>query len=97
MSKPMMYKKAGTDPMLMRIMQEINKSVQTPDKGFQTVEVWMSRWKCQHVTAGVYIRQAIKAGIMEMRLFRVSCKGRIRMTKHYGPAKKNLSPRPKSG
>ena len=95
-TKPMMYKKAALDPVLFRIVAEINKSSQKPDPGFLTSEMWRERWRCNYTTARAYIIQAVKSGILEERSFRVLCLGRLRLVKHYGmkmPSSKKASGR----
>lgn len=84
-SKAMMYKKTALDPVLLRIVNEINKSAQKPDPGFLTSEMWQKRWSCTYTTARAYIIQAVKSGILMERTFRVLCIGRLRLVKHYGP------------
>jgi len=97
-AKPMMYKKIALDPVLFRIVNEINKSAQKPDSGFLTSTVWQERWRCNYTTARAYIIQAVKSGILEQRTFRVLCLGRLRLVKHYGlkmPSAKKQSHRPR--
>jgi len=81
----MMYRKTSLDPVLFRIVNEINKSAQNPDPGFLTSEMWQKRWSCTYTTARAYIIQAVKSGILIERSFRILCLGRLRLVKHYGP------------
>jgi hypothetical protein len=81
---PMMYRKANIDPVLLRIVSEINKSAQKPERGFMTSHRWRERWSCNYTTARAYIMRAVKSGILIEKTFRILCKGRLRLVKHYG-------------
>jgi Fic family protein len=86
--KKMMYARAGTDPILLAVMAEINKSAVKPPKGFLTRDQWAAKWgvKAAH-TASIYINKAVKLGVLVKARYRIltGTGGRLRAVDHYGP------------
>lgn len=85
--KKLLYTRASRDPILRAVIAEINKSAVKPDPGFMRLEDWGKKWDLVDSQAAVYIKIAIKKGIMECRKFRVVTNGRLMMMKHYGEVK----------
>jgi hypothetical protein len=87
--KKMLYARVGTDPILMAVMAQINKSAVKPPKGFLTRDQWAIKWgvKAAH-TASIYIEKAMKMGVMVKAPYRIltGTNGRLRAVVHYGPA-----------
>ena len=88
-----------TDPILLAVMREIHKTAEKPAKGFYTVEDWAKRWGRKHSQARLYVRKAIRLGIMVKQFFRISTRKRSTynpiLVAHYGPTPKK-KPRKRS-
>ena len=59
------------DSLLLRVMREIHKTAETPEKGFRTVDGWSQHWGLGRSRTRDYILKAIELGIMEEKTFRV--------------------------
>lgn len=85
----LLYTRASSDPVLLAVMAEINRSAVKPDKGFLTREQWQHKWKLGAAhTASVYIERAIKIGVLVKKRFRIVTKKRLRLVDHFGPPPK---------
>jgi len=83
-AKRMAYLRAKSDPILLAVISEINKTAVKPDPGFLKVEDWAERWQMTPGRATDYIKRAVSSGILVVRKFRVITKGRLRVLTHYG-------------
>jgi hypothetical protein len=89
--KKMLYTRVGSDPILLAVMAEINRSAQKPPEGFRTLEQWAKKWELKGPhTASLYIKKALKIGAMVKTRYRilVGKPGRLRTVDHYGPPPK---------
>lgn len=62
--------------LLRRIRDEINCKVEVPGPEWKTSRQWMQEWGMQLSQTNRMISIAVRAGIMERKVFRVSCDGR---------------------
>lgn len=78
------------DPFLLAVLSDINRTAQTPPKGFKTVKEWGKVWGYKPSRALEIINKGIQLGTAEKKIFRVlSCNNkRIVPTPHYGLKKK---------
>lgn len=60
------------DALLLRVMREIHKTAETPEKGFRTIEGWGKHWGLGRSRTREYILKALELGLMEERPFRIS-------------------------
>jgi len=88
----LLYSRTVSEPILRAVLADINKSAQTPDKGFLTREQWAKLWKIAPNNAERYIRHAMKMGKLVQRDFRVVTKTRLRKMAHFGPPPKRKAP-----
>ena len=66
--------KRSADPLLLRVMREIHRTAETPDKGFRTVDQGAAHWGLGRSRARDYVLKAIELGLMEERKYRVNIK-----------------------
>lgn len=90
----MVHARRRLDPVLAEILASIQMTADVVPPGFMTVSQWAARWKLVHGQARLYIIQAINAGIMERKPFRVVTKGRLTTIDHYRHTRlsKNIRP-----
>ena len=72
------------------ILREIHILVDTPPKGFHTLDDWAKIWKVSRSTAFRYVETGLGHNLMSCRKFRVKV-GKTdcpRLTDHYGPPSK---------
>jgi Fic family protein len=82
------------DDILFAIVSELQRKAQQPPPGFHAIEHWEKRWKCKRTCAMRYLREGVKAGILERVELR-SLSGRyIRLAPFYGPARKKAGQKP---
>jgi hypothetical protein len=82
------------DDILFAIVSELQRKAQQPPPGFHAIEHWEKRWKCKRTCAMRYLREGVKAGILERVELR-SLSGRyIRLAPFYGPARKKARQKP---
>jgi hypothetical protein len=82
----LLYTRASSDPVLLAVMAEINRSAVKPEKGFLTREQWQHKWKLGAAhTASIYIERALKIGVLVKKRFRIVTKKRLRLVDHFGP------------
>jgi hypothetical protein len=86
-AKRMAYSRKS-DPILAAVWAEINKSAVKPDPGFLKRDDWAKRWNMTNSQANIYIKRALKSGILVTRRFRVITNGRLRVLNHFGPPDK---------
>lgn len=95
----MLYLRRDKDIVLKAVIAEINKSVVRPEPGFMRRDEWTRKWKVSPSQTNIYIKTALKAGVMVMKRFRVLvAHGRVRLIDHFAPApglkhKKTCPPR----
>ena len=82
------------DDILDAIVSEIQKQAEKAPPGFHPIDYWEKRWKCKRTCAMRYLREGVKAGILERVELR-SLSGRyIRLAPFYGPARKKARHKP---
>lgn len=57
--------------LLRLIREEIQQTIQIPDKEWKTVMEWSAEWGLQRAQTNRLITAAMKAGIMEAKKFRI--------------------------
>lgn len=57
--------------LLKRIREEIQQTIQTPEPGWKTVAQWGAEWGLARAQTNRLITEALRAGIMEAKKFRV--------------------------
>jgi ubiquitin-protein ligase len=57
--------------LLTRIREEIQQTIQTPAPEWKTVAQWGAEWGLQRAQTNRLITEALRAGIMEGRKFRI--------------------------
>lgn len=62
--------------LLRRIRDEINCKVEVPSPEWKTARQWMQEWGMQLSQTNRMIGIAVRSGIMERKVFRISCDGR---------------------
>lgn len=83
-------KQKQIDPLLLAIMSDIHKTVETPTPGYKTIRQWADTWGYKPSRALELINKGIKFGSVEKKTFRVSVYDGKRITPvpHYGLKKK---------
>ena len=60
------------DSLLLRVMREIHKTAETPEKGYRSTDQWAAHWGLGRSRARQYIFKAIELGLMEQKTFRIA-------------------------
>ena len=76
------------DDILDAIVGEIHRKAQQPPPGFHPIEYWEKRWKVKRTCAMRYLREGVKAGILERVELRALSGRYIRLAPFYGPGRK---------
>lgn len=76
------------DDILFAIVSELQRKAQQPPPGFHAIEHWEKRWKCKRTCAMRYLREGVKAGILERVELRRNTGKFVRRAPYYGPARK---------
>lgn len=81
----LLYSRVVSDPVLRAVLEDINRSAQTPAPGFRTRAQWSKTWGIASNHAARYINHAMKLGMLVRRDYRVITKSRLRLMAHFGP------------
>jgi hypothetical protein len=57
------------DPLLVKVMQAIHQTAETPPKGFRTIDEWAAKWKVQRSSARMMLLKGVKLNLVEKRTY----------------------------